>query len=194
MLCRTEVKYNLLLKLFFSFVISCHLSFLSTVKRNLNRSPMSIKLDHDGFKRGSITSAWLRKHLHCLPCICHVWFSCLPVAYGSILITDVKLKITNKANWRFDQADIYSKQASMRHNKGFFLFPAVQISEYLILQYYGSRFDITLILNLFCCFAKVYARLRAFVLMLPTFSFVCISSSHYHKVYNSCFSNLPQQK
>lgn len=137
MLCRAEVKYNLLLKLFFSFVISCHLSFLSTVKRNLNRSPMSIKLDHDGFKRGSITSAWLRKHLHCLPCICHVWFSCLPVAYGSILITDVKLKITNKANWRFDQADIYSKQASMRHNKGFFLFPAVQISEYLILQYYG---------------------------------------------------------
>lgn len=78
-------------------------------KKKRNWSPMSISLDHDGFKRGSIMSAWLRKHLHCLPHICHVWFSCLPAVYRSILITAVKPKITNKGKCRFDKAGIYNK-------------------------------------------------------------------------------------
>lgn len=158
------------------------LSFFSlTFKKNLNRSPMSIWLDHDGFKRGSITSAWLRKHLHCLPHICHVWFSCLPAVYRSILITAVKPEITNKGNGRFDKADIYDKYGNMKLNNkwwvGLFIFYASDISWFKF-QYCGSCSDNRLIL--FCCFVKVF-----FFNLEPFHVLFCVGglSSHHYSVY-----------
>lgn len=79
---------------FFSLSFSPCRSLIAIQKKNLNRSPLSIRPDHDGFKRGSITSACLKTHLHCLPHICHVWFSWLVAVYRSIVITVVKLKTT----------------------------------------------------------------------------------------------------
>ena len=94
------------------FILSCY----NNKKKTVNRGAVSVRLEHDGFVRGWVTSAWLRKHLHCLPHICHVWFIRLAAAAKSILIKAVRAKITNKCYWGFDKADIYHNQGNTEPN------------------------------------------------------------------------------
>ena len=121
-------------------------------KENLNRSAVSIWPDHDGFKGGSIMSALLRKHLHALSNICHVRFSGLPAARRSILITAVKLKITNSGDSRFDKADVYSTWGLITSIAPGCLSPIVQILyPHIRFTSHTPGSDISLIMIFFCC-------------------------------------------